>query len=158
MEGLGIVATSSGAESTEDGLEPKSKRKAKAKDAGRELIADAHLRLKGGVHYCLLGRNGTGKSSMAHRRDIGSFADTNTSALLRAMAEKLIPGIPHATRIAILQQTDEDNGPHGDASAKLDKSVLESVLGSDEARNGTVQMADCEHLFSPDEPAWLTRI
>lgn len=78
-------------------------------------------------------------------------ADNNASALLRAMAEKLIPGIPHATRIAILQQTNEDNGPHGDASVETDKSVLESVLGSDEARNETVQMADCEHAISLDD-------
>lgn len=68
-----------------------------------------------------------------------------TTALLRAMAEKLIPGIPHATRIAILQQTDEDDGPGGNASLKLGMSVLESVLSSDEARNEAVRMADCEY-------------
>lgn len=62
MEGLGIVVTSSIPESTDDG-KAKSKGKAKAKAAGRELISDAHLKLKGGVHYGLLGRNGTGKSS-----------------------------------------------------------------------------------------------
>jgi hypothetical protein len=59
------------------------------------------------------------------------------------MAEKLIPAIPHATRIAILQQTDED-GPGGNASLKLEKSVLESVLSSDEVRNEAVRTADCE--------------
>lgn len=63
------------------------------------------------------------------------------------MAEKLIPGISHATRIAILQQTDEGNGPRGDTSVKLEKSVLQSVLGSDEARNEIVQMADGEHAL-----------
>lgn len=67
------------------------------------------------------------------------------TALLRAMAEKLIPGIPHATRIAILQQTDEDDGPGGNASLKMGKSVLESVLSSDEARNEAVRTADCEY-------------
>lgn len=61
------------------------------------------------------------------------------------MAEKLIPGIPHATRIAILQQTDEDDGPGGNASLKMGKSVLESVLSSDEARNEAVRTADCEY-------------
>jgi hypothetical protein len=59
------------------------------------------------------------------------------------MAEKLIPGIPHATRIAILQQTDED-GAGGSTSLKLEKSVLESVLQSDEARNEAVRTADRE--------------
>ena len=44
--------------------------------------------MKAGVHYALIGRNGTGKST-----------------LMKAIAEKLIPGIPYATKIAILQQT-----------------------------------------------------
>lgn len=43
--------------------------------------------MKAGVHYALIGRNGTGKST-----------------LMKAIAEKLIPGIPCATRIAFLQQ------------------------------------------------------
>lgn len=63
-------------------------------------------------------------------------------ALLRAMAEKLIPGIPHATRIAILQQTDEQEESYG-AVLNQDKTVLESVLSSDESRNESVRMADC---------------
>lgn len=63
------------------------------------------------------------------------------------MAEKLIPGIPHATRIAILQQTDDDIGPGGNASLKLEKTVLESVLGSDEARNEAFRLADGQSIF-----------
>lgn len=64
VEGLGIVVTSS-TPTTEDPSKPKAKGKSKAKAAGQELISDGHLRLKGGVHYGLLGRNGTGKSSKA---------------------------------------------------------------------------------------------
>lgn len=67
------------------------------------------------------------------------------------MAEKLVPGIPHATRIAILQQTDDDNGPGGNASLKLEKTVLESVLGSDETRNEAVRLADGIRTFRPYE-------
>ncbi|KOS38218.1 hypothetical protein ACN38_g10968, partial [Penicillium nordicum] len=63
VDGLNIIVTSSAPESTEDVPKPKTKGKSKAKAAGRELISDAHLRLKAGVHYGLLGRNGTGKSS-----------------------------------------------------------------------------------------------
>jgi ABC-type molybdenum transport system ATPase subunit/photorepair protein PhrA len=63
VDGLNIIVTSSAADSTEDASKPKTKGKSKAKAAGRELISDAHLRLKAGVHYGLLGRNGTGKSS-----------------------------------------------------------------------------------------------
>ena len=64
------------------------------------------------------------------------------TALLRAMAEKLIPGIPHATRIAILQQTDEQEETYG-AVLNQDKTVLEAVISSDESRNEAVRMADC---------------
>lgn len=65
------------------------------------------------------------------------------------MAEKLIPGIPHATRIAILQQTDDDNDSGGTASFTLEKTVLESVLSRDEARNEAIRMADCKHTPTP---------
>lgn len=41
----------------------KPKGKSKAKAEAKELIVDAHLRLKPGVHYGFIGRNGTGKSS-----------------------------------------------------------------------------------------------
>jgi len=50
-------------ESTDEGSKIKTKGKSKAKAQGKELINDAHLRLKAGVRYGLLGRNGTGKSS-----------------------------------------------------------------------------------------------
>lgn len=68
------------------------------------------------------------------------------TALLRAMSDKLIPGIPHATRIATLQQTDEDKGPAGNAWLKPESSVLKSVLSSDEARNEAVRTANCESI------------
>lgn len=61
------------------------------------------------------------------------------------MAEKLIPGIPHATRIAILQQTDDQDESGSTYGLKLEKSVLESVLGSDEARNEAARLANCKH-------------
>ncbi|OQD82238.1 hypothetical protein PENANT_c022G00085 [Penicillium antarcticum] len=124
VDGLNIVVNSSAADLTEDTSKAKTKGKSKAKAAGRELISDAHLRLKAGIHYGLLGRNGTGKST-----------------LLRAMAEKLIPGIPHATRMAILQQTDDQDNELGTVTNQ-DKTVLESVLSSDESRNEAVRMAD----------------
>lgn len=144
MDGLNIIVTSSAAEYTEDASKPKSKGKTKAKAAGRELISDAHLRLKAGIHYGLLGRNGTGKSSKIDIETACLFILVLTpTALLRAMAEKLIPGIPHATRMAILQQTDDQENDIGTA-ANQDKTVLESVLSSDETRNEAVRMTDCK--------------
>ena len=59
------------------------------------------------------------------------------------MAEKLIPGIPHATRIAILQQSDHQfdqasrnpdfNSEHQERPE--DKTVLEHVMSGDRSRN-----------------------
>lgn len=63
------------------------------------------------------------------------------------MAEKLIPGIPHATRIAILQQTDGEYEAGGTGAPKLDKSVLESVLSSDESWNDAVRTADSKYAI-----------
>jgi hypothetical protein len=69
------------------------------------------------------------------------------------MAEKLIPGIPHATRIAILQQTDDQDKSGSTYGLKLEKSVLESVLGSDEARNEAARLADfLSKSFETDDP------
>ena len=39
------------------------KPKGKARSEGLEILANANLKLKAGVHYALIGRNGTGKSS-----------------------------------------------------------------------------------------------
>lgn len=39
------------------------KPKGKARSEGLEIVANASLKLKAGVHYALIGRNGTGKSS-----------------------------------------------------------------------------------------------
>ncbi|KAJ5948298.1 hypothetical protein N7466_001313 [Penicillium verhagenii] len=136
VEGLGIVVTSSTPNTSEDASKPKNKGRPKTKASGQELITDAHLRLKGGVHYGLIGRNGTGKST-----------------LLRAMAEKLIPGITHPTRIAILQQTDDQDESGSTYGLKLDKSVLESVLGSDETRNEAARLAVClSKSFESEDP------
>lgn len=68
-------------------------------------------------------------------------------ALLRAMAEKLIPGIPHATRMAILQQTDEHDDKTFGEDPNQDKTVLEAVLSSDETRNEAVRVAECSYVY-----------
>jgi len=43
----------------------KAKGKAKAKGEGTEILSDAKLKLQAGQRYALLGRNGSGKSSMS---------------------------------------------------------------------------------------------
>lgn len=93
-----------------------------------EILSDATLRLKDGNRYALIGRNGTGKSSKfgdgLMRLVACQIADH--TALLRAIAEKLIPGIPEEARISILQQTN-DNDDGVDAKANR-RTVLEEVI------------------------------
>jgi ABC-type dipeptide/oligopeptide/nickel transport system ATPase subunit len=55
IEGLNITVTSGG----KSGVKPKGKQRAE----GLEILGNASLKLKAGVHYALIGRNGTGKSS-----------------------------------------------------------------------------------------------
>lgn len=147
VEGLSITITSAGAESPDESSKSKLKGKSKAKAPGKELISDAHLRLKGGVHYGLLGRNGTGKSSKSRHENDPDTCINSLPALLRAMADKLIPGIPHVTRIAILQQTGVDDESGGYGRLRLDKTVLDAVLSSDETRNEVMYTADCEDIL-----------
>ncbi|EAW22222.1 ABC-F family ATP-binding cassette domain-containing protein [Aspergillus fischeri NRRL 181] len=147
VEGLTIAVTSSPADTTDHGdpsnskAKGKSKSKSKSKADARELIVDAHLRLKAGVHYGLIGRNGTGKST-----------------LLRAMADKLVPGIPHPTRIAILQQTETEDEerifqPEGEDRDRRDLPVLEYVMSSDRFRNEVVRKMDVlSKSFETDDP------
>ncbi|KAI1919877.1 hypothetical protein LOZ65_004269 [Ophidiomyces ophidiicola] len=127
VQGLDILISSSTI--AQDGPALAKARKQKARSAGKEILMNANLRLKAGVHYGLVGRNGTGKST-----------------ILRAMAEKLIPGIPNVVKIAIIQQTDTEecnleasslSSGHGEKSSheKTPKTVLQQVLESDESRN-----------------------
>jgi hypothetical protein len=75
-------------------------------------------------------------------------------ALLRAMADKLVPGIPHLTRIAILQQTDteaqEGLQTFGDGRQRQSdeeiKPVLEYAISSDHHRNEVIGKMNCKIL------------
>ena len=136
IDGLNITVTSSNSSQI--------KAKGKARAEGLEILTNATLKLKAGVQYALIGRNGTGKST-----------------ILKAIAEKLIPGIPLETRISILQQTvstDESEG--GDeVSGKEVKggsqvSVLEEVIDKATSRSEIQQEVDgmsfCSKSFVPN--------
>ncbi|KAH7107697.1 P-loop containing nucleoside triphosphate hydrolase protein [Auriculariales sp. MPI-PUGE-AT-0066] len=81
-----------------------------------ELLQDAHLRIKAGVRYGLIGRNGEGKST-----------------LLKAMSEKIIPGIPENMRILLVSQVDGTDPSIGGEPGKV-ASVLQRVVSSDKRR------------------------
>ncbi|KJK80332.1 hypothetical protein H634G_04571 [Metarhizium anisopliae BRIP 53293] len=114
VQGLHILVTS--------GEQASSTAKAKSKRSdGLEILSNAKLLLKEGQRYALVGRNGTGKST-----------------LLRAIADKLIPGIPEGTRIAILQQTkltDDDGDENSRQARKAEASVLQEVIDRATARD-----------------------
>lgn len=59
------------------------------------------------------------------------------------MAEKLVPGIPHSTRIAILQQTDDNEDEIND-TAEQHVTVLEQVMSSDKSRNEVTRKMGCK--------------
>ncbi|KAF4631392.1 hypothetical protein G7Y89_g6740 [Cudoniella acicularis] len=137
IEGLHITVTSGSGKSALKG-------KGKARAEGLEILANASLKLKAGVHYALIGRNGTGKST-----------------LLKAVAQKLIPGIPLQTRISILQQTssDDSSSPSETATAAKSESistsqlsVLEYVIDKATARNEIQHEIDVllKAIDSPD--------
>ncbi|KAE8230816.1 hypothetical protein CF326_g4179 [Tilletia indica] len=87
--------------------------------SGRDLLVDAHLRIKDGIHYGLVARNGEGKST-----------------LMRAMADGLIPGLPPHLKIQLVSQLEAETlaTVHGDGDEQV-LSVIETVLASDKTRH-----------------------
>lgn len=87
--------------------------------SNRELLSRTTLHLVEGRHYVLVGRNGTGKST-----------------LLKAIGEGLVPGIPWSTRSLLLGQTREDGLEESleKVSLRKEETVLEHVVRSDKVR------------------------
>lgn len=102
----------------------------------RELLSGAHLRLKDGVKYALVGRNGTGKST-----------------LFTAIADKLIPGINPSIRILLLSQVEDSSRASQDESL----SVLEHVVRGDKERFIQVQRQRGEFPFLLSPQRSLTK-
>ncbi|KAK2590421.1 hypothetical protein QQS21_011894 [Conoideocrella luteorostrata] len=136
VDGLQILVTSG------DKGPTSSKSKSKARSEGLEILSNAKLLLKEAQRYALVGRNGTGKST-----------------LLRAIADKLIPGIPEGTRIAILQQSkliEEDDDDKSVGNESREQSVLREVVDRATARDSIEQEikflsdgVDASDPFSP---------
>lgn len=94
--------------------------------ANRELLSRTTLHLVEARHYVLVGRNGTGKST-----------------LLKAIADGLVPGIPSSTRVLLLGQTREaDDVAEEMGGLDLeDQTVLQYVVRSDRVRERHVREA-----------------
>lgn len=86
--------------------------------SNRELLSRTTLHLVEARHYVLVGRNGTGKST-----------------LLKAMGDGLVPGIPWSTRILLLGQTRETGLEESVEKLDLkDETALQHVIRSDHVR------------------------
>lgn len=153
VEGLQILVTSGSVTSS-----TATKSTSRSRAQGLEILSDAKLLLKQGKRYALVGRNGTGKSSeFCFSPDFSLLKCTWVidlcPALLRAIAEKLIPGIPEGTRIALLQQSrlvdaDDDASNDTEAAGKQqgEQSVLQEVVNRAIARDTIEQEIKCKFM------------
>ncbi|KAJ9609184.1 hypothetical protein H2200_006956 [Cladophialophora chaetospira] len=140
----GIVVTSQQSRFHVDAVDAPTSKDIDVKDltlsvGGRELLDHAHLRLVEGVHYVLAGRNGTGKSS-----------------LLRALAERRVPGVPLNLRLLLLGQTRVSSDALTDPVEAEDEdlTVLQHVTRSDKRRERALREANTltaalEHKTDP---------
>ncbi|KAG6851261.1 hypothetical protein H0H93_011697 [Arthromyces matolae] len=123
----GVVVTAQQSRFHNDALDVPTTKEIDVKDinlsiAGRDLLTHADLILRENRHYVLVGRNGTGKST-----------------LLRAMAEGRIPGVPWSLDMLLLGQTNFVNSnttlDEGLAALHFNGgTVLEHVVRSDVKR------------------------
>lgn len=91
----------------------------------REILQHTRLVLKAGLRYVFVGRNGLGKSTV-----------------LKALAERRIPGIAPNIRILLLDQTIVEQSQKEMLASKTGgkvSSVLESVVGNDKLRQRLVE-------------------
>lgn len=94
----------------------------------RDLIVDTDLQLFGGIHYGLVGGNGTGKTT-----------------LLKCIGHKIITGFPSNIRSLYVEQLV--------SGLELELTVIEAVINSDKERTNLVQCAKAleEALGSGDD-------
>ncbi|KAG6918113.1 hypothetical protein DXG01_016300 [Tephrocybe rancida] len=132
----GIVVTAQQSRFHVDAVDAPTTKEIDIKDlnlsiGGRDLLSRATFTLWENRHYVLVGRNGTGKST-----------------LLRALAEGRIPGVPWSLHILLLGQTNYVNSSTLDESLATlrfeDGTVLEHVMRSDANRERL--LAETKHL------------
>ena len=90
------------------------------------MLLDAHLKLHEGRHYVLIGRNGTGKTS-----------------LLQCVHEQRIPGISFKLRTLLVSQTGEpqevDSKLHDLSLSDVEETTLQHVIRRDAQRQRLLQ-------------------
>lgn len=108
--------------------------------ANRELLSHAELHLQQGKRYVLVGRNGTGKST-----------------LLKAIADGQVPGIPWSLRVLLLGQTRSSLEDEVDRLRLKEETVLQHVVRSDRVRErylreAQILSAAVNHASDPMAP------
>lgn len=91
---------------------------------GNDLLSDSPMDIVRGHRYGLLGRNGVGKST-----------------LLRHLAHRGIPGIPHSMRILLVHQQIE---------GRDDQSTLDALVAADFDRTALLQEQDQVEKYLED--------
>lgn len=119
-----IVVTSQQSRYALDAVDAPTSKEVDLKDltvaiGGKEILEHTNLRIREGVHYVFAGANGTGKSTV-----------------LRALAERRIPGVPSNLRILLLGQTriSTDELDEGEQQQDISQSVVSRVITSDAKR------------------------
>lgn len=105
----------------------------------RDLLTNAELNLQPARHYVLIGRNGTGKST-----------------LLTAIGTGLVPGIAPSTKVLLLGQVETLRGHQYDKAT----TVLEHVVQSDTLREKRLREAHrlSEALNNTSDPLALVTV
>jgi ATP-binding cassette, subfamily F, member 3 len=137
----GIVVTSQQSRFHAEAIDAPSLKDIDIKDltisiGGLEILDHARLQLQNDTHYVFHGRNGLGKSTV-----------------LKALADKLIPGVPSNLRILLLGQTrvssfSEEDEP-GSRGAK--QTVLEYVTRSDAVRERALKESKRTYAYAPGD-------
>ncbi|KAJ3124745.1 hypothetical protein HK098_000891 [Nowakowskiella sp. JEL0407] len=99
---------------------------------GKDLLAEARLRLKTGYKYGLIGRNGVGKST-----------------LLRAIGEKSMIGFPKNIKTLYVEQ---------EAIGDENTNVIQSVLDSDHERIRVLRESDALEKAMKESNAHISKI
>lgn len=100
-------------------------------NAVKEILVDAHLRLKSGVRYGMVGQNGVGKSVLMH-----------------VLGNNLLVGLPQNVKFLHIKQLEDfEEG----------RSILEEVLSADEDRARVIREAQALQNTNTTSPSELAK-
>ncbi|KAF9559165.1 P-loop containing nucleoside triphosphate hydrolase protein [Agrocybe pediades] len=115
----------------------------------KELLVDAHLRLKPGVRYGMVGQNGVGKSGKSFSSACVCILIVR-SVLMSVMGNNTLIGLPQNVRFLHIAQLEEFTAG---------RTILDEVLNADAERTRIIEEAKAlEGYTSNDSDAALKKI